>query len=474
MRIWWDGRSHDIEGSKVTLDPEGRRVMLTPDGTCLLELPEGLTRHWDPNLGLNRYRGREHLVTHATSFVQDATQFVAFLPAEPGFVRKPAFDGDSAFAPIDFAEEGLFAAARPMSLWGHERRAVPSTDLAGRRLATLPNREVFDLSSGEPVPYVPARRPAAGPHVRLDLQLGDSATLLTLFYAPRHLPGAQRFLRHLRDTEAAVRPIAAEATPFIRNSNVIFRHGREEFMACCATLEALVQRINASGYRSLARGSEPLPLQWPGVEQVNHALLNQLHFEFETFGDLFKASGGEERTRLAKIYGDFCQLNDTIHASEGAYENRDRGLAEAQFALHASLLPDFYENLTAEMYSEFTLDWDFGTLFMGYHTLGKDYLAAYWNDDLDLVRRNEVRPQRISSAEIFAYFGPGLRNERDRFRGWWEAHGLEAMGHSFDNPTNAFGYIPVADLDLVGVPPIEAKRQLKACTGLTAISTALL
>ena len=111
---------------------------------------------------------------------------------------------------------------------------------------------------------------------------------------------------------------------------------------------------------------------------------------------------------------------------------------------------------------------------MGYHTLGKDYMAAFWNNDLDLVRRNEIRPQRISSAEIFAYFGPSVRGQREALEHWWQAQGLDAMGHPFEDPANAIGYIPVADLDLLGVTPIEAKHRLKQVTALAAVSTALL
>ena len=298
--------------------------------------------------------------------------------------------------------------------------------------------------------------------------------MLTLFFAPRTTPGARRWLGHMRDTEALTSPISPHATPFLRSANVIFHNGVEDFRTEATALEQLVARINAAGYRSTLAGGRDGRLLWPGIEAVDNAVLNQLHFEFEAYGERFKSATSDERAGLMGLFGDFCQLNDRIHACEGALANRERSLDTAWWSLHASFIPDLYEMLTADMYREFSLDWEFGTLFMGYHTLGKDYMAAFWNNDLDLVRRNEIRPQRISSAEIFAYFGPSVRGQREALEHWWQAQGLDAMGHPFEDPANAIGYIPVADLDLLGVTPIEAKHRLKQVTALAAVSTALL
>ena len=163
------GALHNVPRNRLSLDPEGRAIALAPDGTCLVQTPSGFQPHHDPNLGMLRYRGRQHLVTHATSFVRDGKDFVAFLPAEPCIVRKPTFGTDTDLAAVDFTREGLFAQRAVIDLWGRGTRGHAVTRLAGRQLATLPSREVLDISSGAPQPYEPGLHVSQGPHVRLDL-----------------------------------------------------------------------------------------------------------------------------------------------------------------------------------------------------------------------------------------------------------------------------------------------------------------
>ena len=213
---------------------------------------------------------------------------------------------------------------------------------------------------------------------------------------------------------------------------------------------------------------------WPGIEAVDNAVLNQLHFEFEAYGERFKSATSDERAGLMGLFGDFCQLNDRIHACEGALANRERSLETAWWSLHASFIPDLYEMLTADMYREFSLDWDFGTLFMGYHTLGKDYMAAFWNNDLDLVRRNEIRPQRISSAEIFAYFGPSVRGEREALRALVAGAGAGCDGPSLRRSRQRDRLHPGRRSRPAGRHADRGEAPVEAVTALAAVSTALL
>jgi hypothetical protein len=115
------------------------------------------------------------------------------------------------------------------------------------------------------------------------------------------------------------------------------------------------------------------------------------------------------------------------------------------------------------MYDEFTLDWNFGTMYMGYHTLGKDILAAFWNDDMDLFRRDEIRPQRISSSEIFLFLGPESRGQMAGLRQWWTANDLDKFGYRLNDPRNSIGYIPVASLVRQGQTETGIKSLLKGC-----------
>ena len=49
-----------------------------------------------------------------------------------------------------------------------------------------------------------------------------------------------------------------------------------------------------------------------------------------------------------------------------------------------------------------TLDW--GWLYLGYNTLGKNWMSVSFDDDVDAVERNQIRPQRRFAAELFMNF----------------------------------------------------------------------
>jgi hypothetical protein len=478
MRLSAGGQWQDVPLNNLSIDPQGYTVCLAADGRFYVEAAGLYQPYYDPSLGQIRFGNRSYVVTTATSFVRDGQEFVAFLPFEQKFVTKAAWDEDSRLREFSFNKNGLFAPrhCRRMAIYGAKEEVAISRDLAGRLLATRVNGEILDLSSGGARPYRPKMPATGGRFIRLDLAVPSDGTetpgILTLFYAPRTAPGAKRWLRHFLRTEEMARTVSLRATPFLRNFNVIHYNGPEDLQACVARLQDTVDTINTH-YESQEKSSENGKLHRPTVENVNSAMLNQLHMEFEAFGDRFK-SGGEDHSVLSRVLGPFCQLNDAIHACEGAYANRDRGLEEAWWSIHASFLPDLYDSLSMDIYEEFTLDWDFGTLFMGYHTLGKDYTAAFWNSDDELIRRGEVRPQRISSAEIFAYFGPDSRGQKEAMRRWWQEKGLEAQGHAFDDPTNAIGYIPVARLDTLGLEQAAIKRTLKPANAVVAVSSALI
>jgi hypothetical protein len=119
---------------------------------------------------------------------------------------------------------------------------------------------------------------------------------------------------------------------------------------------------------------------------------------------------------------------------------------DASLLAHVNFFPDIYDSLNEKDYRYFTQDLKFGELYMGYHTLGKDFSAVFHNNDVDCVKRNEVRPQRIANTEIVTYFGPTLRGVDEGFRRWWLENGIDGYGYDIEDPTNAVGLLPIGRL----------------------------
>ncbi|RJF86453.1 hypothetical protein D3874_04935 [Oleomonas cavernae] len=388
-------------------------------------------------------------------------------------MQRPALSSDEELKEVNFAEIGIWKAqhSRLMSLFGVPERVAVSQALDGEELITRQNGDVMVQRNGAVIPYFVASVSSGAAFVRIDLEVpvGEGTQAITLFFEPKPTSGGRRWLRHFIDTQAAMRMIAPEATPFIRNFNTVFYNGIDDLLTCIQALAETVGKINEI-YTSDLPSSDDGKLRRPTMANISSALLNQLHFEFENFGERFKHGGAELQKRVADAYGPFCLLNDQIHATEGALANKDRAIASAWWALHCSFLPDFYRTLSNDIYSEFTLDWDFGTMFMGYHTLGKDILAAFWNNDMDLFRRDEIRPQRISSSEIFLFLGPDIRGQMKDLEAWWKREGIDQFGFQLGDSRNAIGYIPVASLIRYGLDEVSIKTRIKGCKTILGVS----
>jgi len=66
-------------------------------------------------------------------------------------------------------------------------------------------------------------------------------------------------------------------------------------------------------------------------------------------------------------------------------------------------------------------DFKWGGLYLGYNTLGKDWLGVHGSNDLGVVVREQVRPQRRFAAENWIYFGRDYADFEsvDRFEKWY-------------------------------------------------------
>lgn len=161
-----------------------------------------------------------------------------------------------------------------------------------------------------------------------------------------------------------------------------------------------IQRIN-SLY------DEPLPL-YEDVEELSTPELNYLHEEFERYGDKWDN---------AELREDFLLLNELIHLHEDLlFDKKD-------IFPNMALLYDYYPQGLHLPILERDKIWctplkQWGELYLGYNTLGKDWTKIYKDNDLEVIERNQVRPQERFAAEAWLNFGPDSK-------GTWEYQELE-------------------------------------------------
>jgi len=139
--------------------------------------------------------------------------------------------------------------------------------------------------------------------------------------------------------------------------------------------------------------------------------LNYLHEEFEKFEQyldrpfagkslMYQAIGpGQQLINL------FFALNEYIHMCEDALNDND------SLGNPAGILYDLHPlGLHGQIHEEDKLflesDFKWGNLYLGYNTLGKDWMNVLKDGDFEVIEREQVKAQQRFAAEAWMNFGP--------------------------------------------------------------------
>lgn len=212
----------------------------------------------------------------------------------------------------------------------------------------------------------------------------------------------------------------------------------------------------------------------------NQNILNDLHEEYEIYGDRLKhlleigyfsypkkfpelfhpVWPGNKNYNNKDLHNAFLLLNEQIHNFEAIFRNwgnREKTLCSCLFDFlpnkpTAEIKPEDYlhENLKPEDYFLFSSTHLWGWAYLGYNTLGKHWSSACNENDTEVVLRKQVRPQQRFAAETYLTFS--LKDEDNwttvNFYNWWVKNNFSDVidPDSMRLKDFALGYIPVAKL----------------------------
>ena len=215
-------------------------------------------------------------------------------------------------------------------------------------------------------------------------------------------------------------------------------------------------------------------IQLPNIVSVNHlrnnaGVLNDLHEQYEVYGDRlanFISDGYFNEPKASEHYnplwpGDthnkelherFLLLNEQIHNFEAIYrtwDRRERSICTCLVDFMPNkppeeVLPEDYlhEPLKPEDHFLFDPEHKWGWLYLGYNTLGKHWSSSCHDNDVEVVRRGQVRPQARFAAEMYT-----PHYCRVSFYKWWMANNFsEIIDPRMRLEDLALGFIPVANL----------------------------
>jgi hypothetical protein len=149
-------------------------------------------------------------------------------------------------------------------------------------------------------------------------------------------------------------------------------------------------------------------IQLPAYESLDRTRLNYLHEFFELFGKRLST-----QIFSHTLIDNFDRLNNTIHQCEHAMFNSPDKFGV--FGLVFDMYPrEIYEPLLEEHKLMMRSETLWGKIYLGYNTLGKDWLQVIRFNDLDVINRDSVAVQVHFAAELWMNFS------RDYEAGWWQ------------------------------------------------------
>jgi hypothetical protein len=179
------------------------------------------------------------------------------------------------------------------------------------------------------------------------------------------------------------------------------------------TLNQICQSINQ-------RQQQQLPL-FDSVTPISRERLNFLHEEFENYGErhqqLMDSDGYKNNTFDQQLHDLFLQLNNYIHITESLLEPKPF----PQYHCLVQYMP-FEQGVSVTDEDKLFLDtnFDWGHLYLGYNTLGKDWYHAAKDDDQRLITNNQVKVQEYMSTEVWLNFSAGFTNHRHTELLFWQ------------------------------------------------------
>jgi hypothetical protein len=180
------------------------------------------------------------------------------------------------------------------------------------------------------------------------------------------------------------------------------------------------------------------------IEILNEHILNSLHEEYEIYGTRVQelVDNGKYTTEL---HDSFLLLNEQIHIIEKIIENKE--IKNPSMSVLFDYYPQGLHYSILERDKLFlTTKFSWGGLYLGYNTLGKDWLEVARHNDLEVIERNEVRVQERFAVESWIRFDIGGQDfsVARRFEKWYDGLSEELQAK-----------VPIDDLNKLGLGRYE-------------------
>ncbi len=206
----------------------------------------------------------------------------------------------------------------------------------------------------------------------------------------------------------------------------------------CSHVGQLIEKLNSIIQELNDKYESKILLMVNEKDGVNQKILNSLHEKFEEYGE-------NKFSYLGKnVHYLWLQLNEWIHITEVAIET-----TEDKFPQYGAVITAYppYPGRKLEEVDKLFLSTDFswGHLYLGYNTLGKDYMSAVCDNDIRVILNKQIKVQERYSSEVWLCFQnktyTNMQKTRElEFYQWYESLNQESQE-----------LIPIENLNTLGL-----------------------
>ena len=216
------------------------------------------------------------------------------------------------------------------------------------------------------------------------------------------------------------------------------------------------------------QGADPkLKLSIDDPEQIMHDKLNEVHYVFEK--DLVDLQEDPAFVYTEEYHPEveiLERLNKTVHEIEANMakffsrrnidkndlKNKQYFLVTRHFSPNAE---QQYKDLTDEDYNTFQSQYWTGDLFLDFFTVGKDLSHAYSTNDIELIKRKEIKPQTLITGsacfgleqKTFQQFQPEQEERIEQMMDTWcTQNEVDQYGIDWKEPKHKVGRAKLGEL----------------------------
>jgi hypothetical protein len=203
----------------------------------------------------------------------------------------------------------------------------------------------------------------------------------------------------------------------------------------------LVEKLNSIVLNINKYYDKQLPI-FTNTAEINRDTLNHLHEEFELYGERHQTliveqhyhtnviNGNPKQWPGVKFNPDFhelwMQLNQWIHITETAWDIVDDKFPNFSCLVHIyPPVPGEPLNEIDKLFLDTNFEW--GCLYLGYNTLGKDYSHTAQDNDVRVITNNQIKVQSLFSTEVWLNFEQVSADHKTEELKFWNWYSLQSQ-----------------------------------------------